>query len=347
MHIFLALSFLMLACMGQVSSLQDPLHRAAHELVLVDTVSEPGNNIMAIYQDRQQRYWWGSWETGLYRYDGQTILHYTVDDGLGHFRVDEIKEDKAGSIFITTTSPDAAILRFDGERFEQLEARADNDWRLHSDDTWFKGTFNANHVYRFDGSVLHELTLPENPACDMPYEIYSIYQDTQGDIWFGTNPCGVCRYNGIRFDWISESDVTELHNGPANGVRSIIQDKDGFFWFNSNYRYEVLHQPESGSTKFYERHPGIGNLDGGKDNNLSEWLSITKDLQNRLWIATYRNGVWMYDGKKVTHFRVQADGEDIHLFCIYCDHDGCIWLGSQEDGLWKMEGDGFRRFALK
>ncbi len=37
------------------------------------------------------------------------------------------------------------------------------------------------------------------------------------------------RFDGKSIEWITEDDVTELHDGPANGVRSIIEDKDGYF----------------------------------------------------------------------------------------------------------------------
>ncbi len=44
----------------------------------------------------------------------------------------------------------------------------------------------------------------------------------KGNIWFGTNPVGVCRYDGKSFEWITEEDVTEFRNEGANGVRSIM-----------------------------------------------------------------------------------------------------------------------------
>lgn len=94
-------------------------------------------------------------------------------------------------------------------------------------------------VYRFDGNTLYELTLPKPPNLSNPFEVYSIYKDIKGNIWFGTNPVGVCRYDGKSFDWITEEDVTEFRNGGANGVRSITEDKNGDFWFNTEYRYTL------------------------------------------------------------------------------------------------------------
>lgn len=42
---------------------------------------------MVIYQDKDDVYWFGSWEDGLYRYDRKTITHYTSKDGLRHNRI--------------------------------------------------------------------------------------------------------------------------------------------------------------------------------------------------------------------------------------------------------------------
>jgi hypothetical protein len=75
-------------------------------------------------------------------------------------------------------------------------------------------------------------------------------------------PVGVCRYDGKSFEWITEEDVTEFRNEGANGVRSITEDKNGDFWFNTEYRYSVYDSITLKSNKFYTRHESIGGLDG-------------------------------------------------------------------------------------
>lgn len=310
-----------------------------NQIVIGDTVNQLSNNIMVVYQDSKNKYWFGSWEDGVYSYDGKTIIHFTTKHGLKYNRIDEIKEDKYGNIYFNTCSPTSVITKFDGKKFIQLTKTPSNEWKILPDDLWFKPS------YRFDGKILHELQFPKHPTYDNPFEIYSIYKDKKGNIWFGSNPVGVCRYNGKTFDWIGESDVTELHGGGANGVRSIIEDKEGYFWFNSEYRYNVF-DTTTNKGIFYERLKSIGNLDGKKDSNLNEYLSITKDNDNNLWIATYRNGVWKYDGNRVTHYSVKENSKDILLFYIYKDNSGNIWLGTHENGLWKLSGDTFVRFKI-
>ena len=134
---------------------------------------------------------------------------------------------------------------------------------------WFEYSYeNTGKVYRYDGITLYELQFPKPPNLSNPFDIYSIYKDVKGNLWFGTNPVGVCRFDGKSFDWITEEDVTEFRNEGANGVRSITEDENGDFWFNTEYRYSVYDSTTLKSNKFYTRHKSIGGLDGKTDSNL-------------------------------------------------------------------------------
>lgn len=344
---------------SKVAEKTDSIQSAAPATALGDTVASLSKNIMVVYQDKKNHYWFGSWKDGVYHYDGKTILHYTTSDGLSANRINEIKEDTFGNIYFNTSD---GVDRFNGQTFTRLSVALNvirqSEWKLEPNDLWFKWTKEPGHVYRYDGKILHCLTLPSTTIGDefirrsqhpitpgnAPYSVYSIYKDSKGNIWFGTALLGACRYNGKTFDWISEEDVTELHNGPANGVRSIIEDKDGYFWFNTMYRYEVYNSSAQKAT-FYSRHKSIGSLDSSQQSDLYEYLSIAKDNNNELWIATYRDGVWHYDGKKVSHYPVKDGTEEITLFYIYKDNTGTLWLGTHEHGAYKFNGKTFERFA--
>lgn len=334
------------SCKGQTNYPKEMSNTTVEQVITGDTVSQPGNNIMVVFQDSRDIYWFGSWETGVYRYDGHTIIRYTTRHGLPQDRIDEIKEDKYGNIYFNSSHPVSAITRFDGKKFTRLTAAKSDKWELSAHDLWFRHPQETGQVYRFDGTVLHLLQLPQPPKLSNPFAVYSIYKDSKGSIWFGTNPVGVCRYNGKSWDWITENDVTELDDGPANGVRSIIEDREGRFWFNSSYRYRVSDSLSVQGKFFYERQKGIGSLDGRVNGGLTEYLSITRDHQDNLWIATYRNGVWKYDGSKIQHYPVQENGKDINIFCIYTDNHGDLWLGTHKNGLWKLNGQAFERFTL-
>lgn len=320
-------------------------------LVVGDTVKELSKNIMVIYQDKKNNYWFGSWQDGLYKFDGKVIVHFTTKHGLPENRIEEIKEDNQGYLFISTRG---GLYKYDGKRFISISEtlQSISNWALQPSDLWFKST-KPGHVSRYDGKFLTNLKVPKSkigeeylakhPGTFDPYGIYCIYKDGKGNIWFGTALMGAFRYNGKSFDWISEPDVTEMHDGPANGVRSIIEDGDGYFWFNTMYRYKALDSVPKNSALFYEREKSIGNLDGKKDSKLNEYLSIAMDNDNNLWLVTYENGVWKYNGNTVTHYPVKEKGKDIFLFYIYKDNNGELWLGTHENGVYKFNGTTFEK----
>lgn len=336
---------LLTSCYGQTSNLKKNTEQFSEQFAKGDTVKELGSSIMVVYQDKKNVYWFGSWETGVYRYDGKSLINYTTKHGLPHNRVDEIQEDTSGNIYFNGCYPYSTITKFDGHSFATLSAIPSSDWKLQSNDLWFRHSYQTEKVYRFDGITLYELQFPKATKLSNPFEIYSIFKDSKGSVWFGTNPVGVCRYNGKSFDWIAENDVTELGNGGANGVRSITEDRNGDFWFNTEYRYSIYDSVTLNSTAFYRRQKSIGSLDGKKDGNLNEYLSILKDNHNNLWIATYRDGVWKYDGAKVTHYSVQQNSKDITIFIIYKDNNGDQWLGTHENGAYKFNGTTFEKFV--
>ena len=333
------------SCNGHTSNPKKNDEQLKERFVKGDTVKELGKNIMVIYQDKKNTYWFGSWETGVYRYDGKTLINYTTKHGLYNNRVDDIKEDKSGNIYFVGMNPNSTISKFDGNSFTNIIATPSNEWKLEANDLWLINAYQAKQkVYRIDGNNLYELTLPKPPKLNNPFEVYSIYKDKKGNIWFGTNPVGVCRYNGKSFEWITEEDVTEFRNEGANGVRSITEDKNGDFWFNTENRYSVYDSTTLKSNKFYTRRKSIGSLDGKNTSGLNEYLSTVSDNENNLWFVTYHSGVWKYDGTKITHYSVQANSKVITLFSIYKDNNGVLWLGTHENGAYKFNGKTFEKF---
>lgn len=339
--LFFNILSILTSCNGQTSYQK----KNADQFTKGDTLKELGSSIMVVYQDKKNIYWFGSWEAGVYRYDGKTLINYTTKHGLQNNRIDEITEDKFGNIYFIGCHPNSTITKFDGQLFTKIIATASNEWKLESNDLWLRNAYQTEKVYRFDGNTFYELTLPKPPKLINPYEIYSIYKDKKGNIWFGTNPVGVCRYDGKSFEWITEEDVTEFRNEGANGVRSITEDKNGNFWFNTEYRYSVYDSITLKDNKFYTRHESIGNLDGKDTSGLKEYLSTVRDNKNNLWFVTYRDGIWKYDGTKITHYTVQANSKDITLFSIYKDNNGDLWLGTHENSAYKFNGKTFEKFT--
>ncbi|MCB9251227.1 MAG: hypothetical protein H6605_02065 [Flavobacteriales bacterium] len=336
----------MTSCSGQSSDSKKNTDIFKEKMFKGDTLKELGNNIMVVYQDTKNNYWFGSWEDGLYRYDGKTILHFTTNEGLSQNKIVSIREDSSGNLFFNT---DLGISKFNGKAFTTLNITG-ADWKLQSGDLWFKGAQNSGMVYRYDGNDLHCLKLPETEAGEKllkqssklpfpysPYDVYTIYKDCKGNLWFGTASLGVCRYNGKDFMWITEKDL-EFDVKTAFGIRSILEDNHGKFWFsNTLHSYTIA---ENGN---FSKQNGINKMIGFKKFDTEAIISMTKD-KNVIWFATYNQGVWSYDGKQVKHYPIKSNDKQITLFSIYKDNQGVLWLGTHENGIFKFNGKSFEKF---
>jgi streptogramin lyase len=331
-------------------------------------VPEVSRACWVVFQAKSGDYWFGSDGQGLFRWggDGKPIINYTPVDGVGK-TIRGIQEDTLGNIYFTTL--DAGICRFDGRAFTTLPVAptpADGGWRLHPDDLWFKwfkgmpsapstpGKTGIEGPYRYDGTNLYHLQLPESDrapkhdpnAATRPWssnDIYSIYRDSRGHVWFGTGGYGACRYDGAAFGWLYETHLTATEGGGSFGIRSVIEDKDGAFWIcNTRYRFRV--QAESKDAKVvYTREAGV-------DEKLTEGLlyfqGAVRDEKGDLWLSPYGGGIWRYhaaDGS-MKNYPVKDHGEDTQVFSIYKDAHGGLWLGTPTAGPYRFNGEAFEQF---
>jgi hypothetical protein len=324
-----------------------------------DTFSELGKAVMVIFQDRKNNYWFAGRGQGVYRFDGKIILNFKTKDGLVNNDIWGIQEDKSGNIYFDTQE---GVSKFDGQTFFTIQVSdSSDDWTgVDTDDMWFKGNWNKNGVYRYDGKTLHQLTFPKNDIAEKlyatipnmtwsPYGLYSIFKDRKGNMWFGTSNAGIYRYNinskANAPAWMYEDELTYVSGGGSFGIRSMFEDKEGNFWFcNTNYRYQI-EDADSSTNKNklirYKKINGIENVAGLKG---FYFMSITDDQKGKLWMVTYSEGVYSYDGKNLIHYPVKDGDRDITLYTIYKDNQGTLWLGTHETGAYKFNGESFEKF---
>ena len=343
------------SCEGQVKTESKP--KTITQKSIGNIIPELDPKAILCYQDKKDNYWFASKEKGIYQYDGKTLLFFDTTDGLISNRIITIQEDKNGNIYFDTPE---GISKFDGKNFTTL-AVLENDtpkqeWKLEQDDLWFSMGWDKKGPYRFDGKNLHYLEFPKNEMEDIfyakypnvsfsPYGIYRIYKDNKGNIWFGTASMGIYCYNGRKISWMYEQQLTETPEGGAFGIRSIAEDKDGFFWFcNTNYKYKILpdNLEKNGLDSInYERKIGITN----KEKTLYFSSMVTDDNKD-IWAVTYDNGVWRNDGKTWTQYSIKNDGKNVLLHSIYKDNQGDLWIGTQDKGSYKYNGKTFEAFKI-
>lgn len=318
------------------------------------TVTQIDKTIWTIYQDKKSNYWFGSKENGVYYYNGHRLKHITTQNGLVSNEIRGIQEDANGNIFFDT---EKGVSKFDGHTFKTLQmADPDsplNNWVLKPDDLWFRMGSTKNGAYRFDGKYLHYLKFPtspqefifykNNPNTSLkPYGLYTIYKDRKGFMWFGTASLGVCRYDGKNLNWHYEEQLQTTPNGGDFGTRAIFEDKNGKFWIN-NTRFRYVIETYGNKPITFKKENGIGYLNKTNKMEFPFFLSVTEDNKGNLWLATYEEGVYKYNGKELIHYPIKDGETDVLLFTIYKDNKGVLWLGTHNAGVYKFTGKTFER----
>ena len=131
------------------------------------------------------------------------------------------------------------------------------------------------------------------------------------------------------------------------GIRSIMEDEDGYLWIcNRKYKYNIL-TDNTGTNALnsinYQRGLGIERIESED----LYFLSMTLDDTGDLWMVTYDNGVWRRNGKELIHYPVRDGEGDMLLSTICKDRQGELWVGTQHDGVYRLRGDNFDKFVLR
>lgn len=123
-----------------------------------------------------------------------------------------------------------------------------------------------------------------------------------------------------------------------------MEDNDGNIWL-SNFKSKYKIKPSS--NKEYEKQKAVDLSEEIVRDKILYFNSGIADKEGNLWMTTYGGGVWKYDGKTLSNFEIKNGKEDVLLICIYQDNNETIWLGTNNDGVYKQTGNYFEKFKPK
>lgn len=129
---------------------------------------KPGNDswIRSVLEDKDGIIWSSGRLNGNWCYDGKTFTKFTLKEEIGT----PLLVDKAGKIW------------FSGEeRINTVESK--------------------NGIWCYDGRTFENFTIDHGIG---KYSVWSMLEDSSGNIWFGTRNCGLYRYDGQNFKIFSE-----------------------------------------------------------------------------------------------------------------------------------------------
>jgi signal transduction histidine kinase/DNA-binding response OmpR family regulator/ligand-binding sensor domain-containing protein len=188
--------------------------------------------------------------------------NFLVTTGIGGLY--KIDKDNHWTCYVDSTTATYS------EFFRSLYQVSNNDFLL--------GTINGN-LYSFS-SLTKKLKLIVNVVID----IWTIYEDSQGLVWFGGNSSGLFCYDSqknstIEYDSVPEDSSTIIDNS----FFSAYEDKKGTLWFGCGAGLVRFNRSKNNFKRFY-----------GNNEFLTEWVrQILEDDRGNLWMST---------GKGITKF---------------------------------------------
>jgi ligand-binding sensor domain-containing protein len=296
--LLLVLTFLT-SCNGQVK----PVTQKDNENTLSGQAKIPkaiatNNDVRLGYsiEDADGKLWFGSYGEGLYKYDGKLFVHFGMEQGLNSNTIYSILQDKTGNVWVGTNK---GLNRFDGIKFVNMPIVLSNNTSSYLS--------NSNN----------NITPTENA-------VWSIMQDKNGTIWFGTDD-GVYCYKGKEFTrFLDNQNVINKDSLNLKGIFSILEAKNGNILF-AECAGEGVSSFDGNSLSIIIPYKEIGRTD-----------RIIEDKQNNLWFATAFKGVGKYDGKAFTQ-NIFKDQHQNGSYNILEDTNGNIWFDTQ-DGLRYYDG---------
>jgi ligand-binding sensor domain-containing protein len=181
-------------------------------------------------------------------------------------------------------------------------------------------------------------SVTKDTASQIGTYVTSAFEDSKGNLWFGTLEEGIARYDGTQLRYFTKNDGL-----PSNRVTSVIEDANGVYWLGTG--------------------EGLSKFDGQDFTNYivkkDDWGSnvvnqLFFDHKGQFWIGTW-GGVYQFDGKKFTPFTIpypQIDtpiNEDTKDWITEIDEDaeGNMWFARDGYGACKFDGASFLYFLKK
>jgi ligand-binding sensor domain-containing protein len=317
-----------------------------------------GEYITELFEDSKGTLWFGTMSKGLVKYNKDGLIYMNVGNGKCNNAITSIQETPNGDLLIGSHS---GLYRYDGVEFtallthEGLQEGAIMDILITKNGTVLVSNWSG--LYQYDGEEFHPFILPtpdvEQPTAQLELGIvHTMLEDSKGNLWFGRDGYGVCKYDGTTFTHFTKKDGLT-----SNTIVHLLEDRNGQIWMSANHTrvpksagsYEYVDSREGGLCVYNGRTiQTFPDVEGLTQNDIH---GLYEDRAGHIWIASKNKGAFRYDGTTFTHFD-QRDREDLTPFnCIQDmleDSNGNFWFGFS-GGLFQLRDDVFvnvNRLAL-
>jgi ligand-binding sensor domain-containing protein len=154
------------------------------------------------------------------------------------------------------------------------------------------------------------------------YVAETIFQDSEGNIWVGTEGKGIVRFVSDEFTYLSSKQGLN-----SDLMLSFCEDEDENIWFSS-YGDGVAVKNKLGFEHFTSFNSGLANN--------TVWCSL-KDSEEKLWFGT-ANGLSIYANGFLKNLNEKDGLPSKKVQSLYQDKNNILWIGTREGVIKYKEG---------
>ncbi len=193
----------------------------------------------------------------------------------------------------------------------------------------YVGTYDG--LVRFDGYEFTILNRHSKTGFNC-VSARSVYEDSQGILWVGSNDEGIVRVDGDDITIYTTNDGL-----PNNSIRDICEDKNGNIWIGT--AGGVVYLTRNGDFV----HP-LGLSEYADDQGLV--VKLYCDTAGRIWLSTVKSGgLYCYSSGRFTRFRQLDAVASDSITAIGQDAKGAMLFGVTNHGLYKFDNGEISVFA--
>ncbi|MFD0835629.1 two-component regulator propeller domain-containing protein [Mariniflexile aquimaris] len=220
-----------------------------HYINTTKTPALKSDNIKALYITNDNLLWIGTFENGLVVYNLEKEQFDTVkltkelQDFLKNVGVYCIQQEANGNMLFGTTGKGVVRYNVLNKSFQIFDKRSRGlsnnivrGLKVDSKNNIWVSTINGLNVINEKGAIK---TYFYNKDLDSGFYMTSIFEDSNGVLWVGSDVEGLFKLEGNSF----KSVDLKIDNAPLIGVRSIVEDGRGFFWISSSNQGLVYYDP--------------------------------------------------------------------------------------------------------